>query len=426
MKQPARLLKDTVLKTQSFDRCNQKSLRTFGNVADVVSLVIVALVVIATGNGIYRIILSGRRRTILPSTRRNMPDHISEGAVARRRRSSGSRRDRSLVGTTAETLGSGSEAIGAGVQEAQISSEEVSAIEKRLVREGAKRGSVQITLAWDNWNDLDLHVITPSGEHIYHDHRKSDCGGELDVDMNFKPTSKTPVESIVWTDTPPPGVYRIGIRHYKIHKKGILSWAPLISNIHKKNATNFTVSVTIGQSKRFYEGVVEKSNDLQFVAKFAIAEPGEGGVQPVEEASVLESESSEDFTEAREIEAMRRRVGTVSDGVSVEMDWESESDLGLSVVNSEGDEVSFFSPDGIEGGSFDLQDFTVEGRKQKIIWAADPPSGDYSVLVQHYESEGQDASSDFSIVINNRGDVQELSGSVNSDGSKVFVGSFEV
>ncbi len=36
--------------------------------------------------------------------------------------------------------------IGAGVQEAEISAKELSALEKRLQREGAKRGSVQVSL----------------------------------------------------------------------------------------------------------------------------------------------------------------------------------------------------------------------------------------------------------------------------------------
>ena len=38
----------------------------------------------------------------------------------------------------------------------------------------------------------------------------------------------------------------------------------------QKNETGFTVSLTIGESKRFYEGSLVKSNDLQFVAKFAM------------------------------------------------------------------------------------------------------------------------------------------------------------
>ena len=397
---------------------------------DPVSIVIIVLVLAFTLHGIYRIARSGKRRTILPSTRTNLTEHISEGAKARRSRGRGSRRDRSLISATTESLGEGS-TIGAGVQETEVSSREISVLEKRLEREGAKRGAVQISLMWNNWNDLDLHVITPSGEHIYHDHRKSTCEGELDVDMNFKPTSKTPVENIVWTRTPPAGVYRIGIRHYKIHKRGLFAWAPVLSKIHMKNATDYTVSVSIGESKRFYEGTVEKSNELQFVAKFAIAEPGQSDViekpQETEEPPEAEEpQEAEEFSEAREVDALRRRVGTVHDGVSVTLNWDSSSDLGLSVITPDGSAVSFFDPEESKGGSFDIESFNPNEGRQVVSWSENPPAGDYSIIVQHFETEGEGEDSEFTVSIDNRGDEEEISGTISSDGSQVEAGTFVV
>ena len=215
------------------------------------------------------------------------------------------------------------------------------------------------------------------------------------------------------------------MRHYKIHTKGIFSWIPLISSIHRKNDTSFTVSVTIGESKRFYEGTLVKSNDLQFVAKFAIAGP-DGEIPEETQEDVTVPGAQEDFTEAREIEAMRRRVGTVQDGVSVELSWESDSDLGLSVVDGDGAEVSFFAPEGLEGASFDMAGFEPKAGQRKISLSENAPTGSYTVLIKHFESEGEAEETEFSVKVNNRGDEQEMSGTIPSDGSQVEAGTFEI
>jgi hypothetical protein len=78
-------------------------------------------------------------------------------------------------------------------------------------------GDVRVTLTWGDLNDLDLHVIDPSGEEIYYAHRESASGGTLDIDANpdcYNPTY-TPVENIFWpSGTAPFGTYTVKVNYY--------------------------------------------------------------------------------------------------------------------------------------------------------------------------------------------------------------------
>jgi hypothetical protein len=87
---------------------------------------------------------------------------------------------------------------------------------ERARREGARSGRVQIILAWDDRNDLDLMMICPNGERLFFDHRRA-CGAELDVDRNAGNSAliATPVENIVFAAEPAPGRYRIMVWHFQ-------------------------------------------------------------------------------------------------------------------------------------------------------------------------------------------------------------------
>ncbi|MDE7548957.1 hypothetical protein PY793_13340 [Acetobacter fabarum] len=84
---------------------------------------------------------------------------------------------------------------------------------RRVRKVGVSGGVLQVILAWNDLNDLDLHVICPDGQRIYFN-RREHCGGVLRHDANARrkgalPPTNHPVETVAWTTAPPPGLYTV-------------------------------------------------------------------------------------------------------------------------------------------------------------------------------------------------------------------------
>lgn len=118
----------------------------------------------------------------------------------------------------------------------------------RLNLAGAQSGEVRVSLLWNNYNDLDLHVVNPRQEELFYGRRNDSYGGMLDVDMNAggRESSK-PVENIFWTPgKTPQGKYRVYVQNYAFHET---SRAP----------TTFQVEIKNGNEYSHFEGTVRGS-----------------------------------------------------------------------------------------------------------------------------------------------------------------------
>ena len=153
------------------------------------------------------------------------------------------------------------EHIGSGIVAVEEGEEQEVNIDERLQREGGESGVVQISLAWDDYNDLDLHVFTPSGERIYFNNKMSDCDGILDVDMNVRPVSNTPVENVVWKELAPLGTYKIGVHFYKHHRKR-----------RTKKRCKFRLRVITHGKIKEYAGQMKYGQAMQMVTSFTLSE----------------------------------------------------------------------------------------------------------------------------------------------------------
>ncbi|WP_068985458.1 YfaP family protein [Lysinibacillus xylanilyticus] len=90
-------------------------------------------------------------------------------------------------------------------------------IKRRVESAGGRyeNNEIRASLIWEGYTDLDLHCLTPKGDHIYYGDKSDKFGGFLDIDMNGgHHRNPSPVENIRWSENAPVGHYRFYVHNY--------------------------------------------------------------------------------------------------------------------------------------------------------------------------------------------------------------------
>lgn len=344
----------------------------------------------------------------------------------------------------------------------------MSELQERLNREGAMTGDVQISLMWENFNDLDLHVVCPSGERIHGGNKLSECNGELDVDANVRPETKKPVENVVWPGvSAPPGTYQVYVHHYKKHKKR-----------RAKDPTSFQIIVNNVGDYREYHGDLTHGDPITLVCQFDVPERNEqteNAQRSLEDQMRLESEESarqeaekdeEEATRQAELAAAEQqrlteleaakeeeelaskqaaedamselqdrldREGARSGDVQISLMWDNYNDLDLHVLCPSGERIHGGNKKSECGGELDV-DANVRPETKKpvenVVWddnTAQP--GEYQVYVHHYKKHKKRRTKDptkFKVIVNNVGDMLEFDGDLSHGDPIKLVAQFKV
>lgn len=110
----------------------------------------------------------------------------------------------------------------------------------RFIRVGT--GDIQISVAWSDSADVDLHVTDPNGEEIYFGHKDAVSGGTLDLDANAACTKTTftdgspPAyvsnENVVWpTGSAIPGTYKVVLDYWSDCGVAQTNWVVTVARV---------------------------------------------------------------------------------------------------------------------------------------------------------------------------------------------------
>ena len=107
-------------------------------------------------------------------------------------------------------------------------------------------GQIQVTLRWNNVNDIDLWVVDPTNERIYWNDKNSASGGYLDYDNTY---AYGP-ENIFWESTNLSGDFHVYVDHYS-----------------GNTSANYSIFIKAFGKTRTFQGTVSRNGNVH-VASF--------------------------------------------------------------------------------------------------------------------------------------------------------------
>ena len=131
---------------------------------------------------------------------------------------------------------------------------------RRAQQQGGHTGKLQVILAWDDSNDLDLQVVCPAGDGTINFIRRRACGGTLDVDANgdVNHLTQSPVENVFFED-PAPGAYQVIVDPYGMREHAS---SPFRVTIHRD-----------GRPDEVFNGVAQNGQRYRAVMGFTVDAP---------------------------------------------------------------------------------------------------------------------------------------------------------
>lgn len=125
---------------------------------------------------------------------------------------------------------------------------------------------VSVSLIWNTYHDLDLHVYPPNGDHLYFKKRSDRNGGRLNIDFNNKlkkdSFSRRPLENVTWPqDQAPSGQYTVKVMLYRQDERDAAV-----------NPVPYLVTIEVNNKVKEIRGAVpfHKTKKYQFVHRFRV------------------------------------------------------------------------------------------------------------------------------------------------------------
>lgn len=139
---------------------------------------------------------------------------------------------------------------------------------------------MQISLVWHTKDDLDFHVIAPSGEQLWYENKRSRCGGCLDVDKNRDASTATDsqVENMFWpAGRAPTGSYAVSVVLYRKFFNSKTNSGCFIGDLFSQGPSpdgiHFQVKVQNRGVSQTYSGQVHYEGQREQVARFILDQP---------------------------------------------------------------------------------------------------------------------------------------------------------